>query len=110
MKQLTVWQCEHCKQLFRTPNRHDCKKDPEKKNCFSCKWLDGWTRPENAPYTPYHECDQPTPICKNPDVCRSVCMEEWDLEEIKRIKYNMQCKGYCKGEYYKDVYKDDNPF
>lgn len=36
MKQITMYECPHCKGIFRTPNRHVCRKRPELKNCYSC--------------------------------------------------------------------------
>lgn len=43
MKPVTMYECPHCKKLFRTPNRHKvCKFDPARKNCFSCKHNKGF--------------------------------------------------------------------
>ena len=109
MKELTVWECQYCKQLFKTENRHDCKKDPDKKNCFSCKWLNGWKEPEIIDYIDVGigtiEVSEINMICKNPE--EEKCMVDYDLESIKQINYNMQCEGYCKGEYYEDVYVEE---
>jgi len=41
---VTRYVCSHCKEDFRTTTRHDCKRDPEKKNCFTCKHNNGWDR------------------------------------------------------------------
>lgn len=38
--------CKHCKEDFKTTTRHDCKRDPEKKNCFTCKHNKGWDQTE----------------------------------------------------------------
>jgi len=97
MKELKVWECQHCKQLFKTENRHDCKKDPEKKNCFSCKWLETWEQ-----YAENNGWEPPTPKCMaKPE---EMDWQDWDLEEIKRRGYDMQCECYCKGEYWKYVF------
>jgi len=58
MKQVIRYQCEFCKKEFKTPDRHYCKKNPELKNCFTCKhlkeWL-GWNNdPENPDYQRFH--------------------------------------------------------
>lgn len=44
---VTRYVCEHCKQDFRTSNRHNCKRDPEKKNCYTCKHNNGWESVDN---------------------------------------------------------------
>lgn len=42
LKPVLRYQCEFCKQEFRTPNRHNCKMNPVFKNCFTCENLKGW--------------------------------------------------------------------
>lgn len=37
LKPVTMYQCQHCKKLFKTPNKHDCRRDPDKTNCYTCK-------------------------------------------------------------------------
>jgi hypothetical protein len=37
MKPITMYECPHCKKLFKTPNKHCCRKDPDKTNCYSCE-------------------------------------------------------------------------
>lgn len=40
MKALTMYECQHCKKLFKTPNKHICRRDTAKTNCYSCEhWL-----------------------------------------------------------------------
>jgi len=83
MKAITVYQCEYCKKLFKTPNRHKCKKNPKLKNCFSCRHLDGWKEGE---YWGENGFYPPAPNCKaEPD-------HDWDIETINRLDYNMQCE------------------
>ena len=48
MKEVTRYQCEFCKKDFKTPDRHQCKKDPALKNCFTCKHLKGWLESDNG--------------------------------------------------------------
>jgi hypothetical protein len=36
MKQIVMYECQHCKKVFKTPNRHICRKNPELKNCYTC--------------------------------------------------------------------------
>jgi hypothetical protein len=40
VKALTMYECEYCKKVFKTPDKHRCKMHPELKNCFSCKHLE----------------------------------------------------------------------
>ena len=37
LKPITMYQCQHCKKLFKTSNKHDCRRDPDKTNCYTCK-------------------------------------------------------------------------
>lgn len=37
LKPIQLYECQHCKKLFKTPNKHNCRKDPDKTNCYSCK-------------------------------------------------------------------------
>lgn len=37
MKLITMYECPHCKKIFRTPDRHNCRRDPAKTNCYTCK-------------------------------------------------------------------------
>jgi hypothetical protein len=34
---ITMYECPHCKKLFKTPNKHCCRRDPAKTNCYSCE-------------------------------------------------------------------------
>ena len=104
MKILTVYECEYCKKLFRTPNRHNCKMNPKLKNCWTCKHCKGWNEGEivgagflnNEPHYPSCECE----------------CERWDLDMIKQLKYNIQCKSWEEGEYdwIENECKIENPF
>lgn len=37
LKPITMYECQHCKKLFKTPNKHNCRRDPDKTNCYSCE-------------------------------------------------------------------------
>ena len=90
MKPLTVYECEWCKKLFRTPDRHRCKKNPALKNCFSCKHLKGWFGPEDL-----YEGEAPRPDC----AVAPGDEWDWDIENIKWRNYDMQCEGWEEGKY-----------
>lgn len=36
-KPITMYECQHCKKLFKTPDKHICRRDPEKTNCYTCE-------------------------------------------------------------------------
>ena len=79
MKKVTRYQCEFCKEDFKTANRHNCKKNPKLKNCFTCKHLNGWNNDEQE-FPPFPDC------AAQPDVY------DWDINIIKQMGYNMQCE------------------
>jgi hypothetical protein len=63
LKPVTMYQCQHCKKLFKTPDKHNCRRDPDKTNCYTCEhWLHqfyiDWGGGETEP-----TCD-PSDACK----------------------------------------------
>jgi len=32
-----MYECQHCKKLFKTPDKHICRRDPDKTNCYTCE-------------------------------------------------------------------------
>ena len=87
MKELKVWQCQWCKKLFKTPNRHCCKKNPALKNCFTCKHLKDWYKDDyglNAP---------------NCVALEDKSWLDWDIESIKSMNYDMKCECWEQGEF-----------
>ena len=105
MKEVTRYQCEFCKKDFRTPDKHYCKKNPELKNCFTCKNARGWHKGEtvNVGFGPFDgPYEQPYPDCIVGEG------ENWDIETIKEVKYDMQCDKWEQGTY--DWRKDFNEY
>lgn len=93
MKEVIRYQCEFCKKDFKTPNRHYCKMNPKLKNCFTCKFLKGWTN-DSSDYdigtpAPYPECMADEDPSWN----------DWNLETIKEVNYDMQCEKWEQGKY-----------
>ncbi|WP_343348608.1 hypothetical protein [Terrisporobacter petrolearius] len=84
MKKIEVYECEFCKKLFRTPNKHNCKFNPKLKNCFTCKNFKSWSETE---YDYRFGYEAPYPDCK-------VGCDNWDIDEIKNVNYNMQCEKW----------------
>lgn len=84
MKKIEVYECEFCKKLFRTPNKHNCKFNPKLKNCFTCKNFIRWEETEcyfpGCYEIPYPDCE--------------VGCDGWDIDEIKNVNYNMQCEKW----------------
>jgi len=89
MKAVTRYHCEHCGKDFRTPDRHSCKKNPELKNCFSCKHWSDWGS-ETLESWEFGSVKEIYPICdaeeSNPD--------EIDLQTLKNAGYNLQCSSW----------------
>lgn len=102
MKEVTRYQCEFCKKDFRTPDKHKCKKNPELKNCFTCKNSKGWL--ESTEGTDVGVGIIPDP--NYPDCAADV--DGWDIESIKSVNYNMQCEKWEQGTY--DWRKDFNEY
>ncbi len=88
MRKVTRYQCQFCKKDFKTPDRHYCKKNPELKNCFTCKHLKGWD--EDFVYGEYTRT--PWPDC-------AAGVDGWDIETIKEVNYDMQCEKWEQGKY-----------
>lgn len=91
MIEITAWKCKWCNRLFRTPDRHYCKKNPALKNCFSCKHLMGWSTDGSD----FHDDGPPYPVCAVDAADRW----DWDIEIIKNMDYDMQCEGWEEGKY-----------
>lgn len=91
MKEITAYECEYCKQLYRTPHRHECKKNPAKKNCFSCK--------HSKSYGFYYEHELKDAYC---DCDINGQMEDYALSDVKLMNYKMDCDDYEHGMYETD--------
>lgn len=37
LKPVTMYECQHCKKLFKTSDRHVCRRDPDYTNCYTCE-------------------------------------------------------------------------
>ena len=88
MKKVVRYQCQFCKKEFKTPNKHNCKFNPELKNCFTCKYLKDWIYGEYV--------DDYYRMPNYPD-CEKEC-GDWDIESIKDCNYNMKCEKWAKKE------------
>lgn len=82
LKQIVAFKCEYCKKVFKT-RRHDCKFDPDKKNCFSCEHYTGTLERE----PPEHDEMFGLTSCK-------IDGEVMWLDDLIQIGYNMQCKSH----------------
>ena len=91
MKAVTRYQCKFCKKDFKTPDRHHCKMNPALKNCFTCKYLKGWDSDniyDEYTMMPYPDC-----------VADIDAMNDWTLDSIKSIDYDMQCEMWEEGKF-----------
>lgn len=93
MKEVSRYQCEFCKKDFKIPNRHQCKKDPALKNCFTCKNLKGWLESDDGVDVGVGFLRDPN----YPDCTAGV--DGWNIEDIKSTNYNMQCEAWEQGTY-----------
>ena len=96
MKQLTVYECEYCKKLFKTPNRHKCKYNPEMKSCFSCKHNKGFYEETIERYYSTHTEEYKTIFVD--------CELEMCDESVGDTPRNMQCNyyEYCGGKWFEN--------
>lgn len=86
-------ECQWCGNLYKT-TRHDCKFDPEKRNCLTCKHNHG-QRP-GTPGNPYNgEGEPPYFEC---DLGRDVSCGVSDLDVIQSVNWNLQCDHWEKVE------------
>ncbi|SCG82692.1 hypothetical protein DW1_1119 [Proteiniborus sp. DW1] len=95
MKEVTRYQCQFCKKDFKTPDRHQCKFNPELKNCFTCKNLKGWNEGEEYSFGEWYGREPNIPDC----VAIPPDMQDWNIESIKNTNYNMQCEKWKQGKY-----------
>ena len=93
MKKVIRYECPYCKKVFKTPDKHQCKKNPKLKNCFTCKYLKGWLESEDGTDTGFGFYRDPN----YPDCAAGV--DGWDIESIKSVGYNMQCSDWEVGKY-----------
>lgn len=88
---VTRFVCNFCKQDFRTDTKHNCKRDPVKRNCFSCKHNKGWLEADLEPdYSDYAQ--------EAHDVAKvfSDCKMEHEVSalEIYRIGHYLNCPDW----------------
>lgn len=62
-KRVSRYLCKWCGKEFKTDHLHDCKFDPDKRNCLSCVHQIGSDKEEGDPVTcapdmPYFVCDK----------------------------------------------------
>jgi len=85
-KKVTRFQCVHCDKEFKT-QRHDCKFDPSKKNCLTCRHCRGQ---ENAVgHIDEGDYEPPSFICAAGQDAGVT-----DLDVIQSVKWNMQCEKW----------------
>lgn len=77
-----AFKCLYCGKLFRT-TRHDCKFDPAKTNCFTCKHYAGFNEPEFV--DDYHK-----DVCVNCNADGNALF----LNELKSSGYKLNCDEY----------------
>lgn len=84
MKEVIRYQCEYCSKEFKTPDRHNCKRDPAKKNCYTCQNNQGWEVDTSDEFS--RRIIYPT--------CELAADEGIDAEFLYNIDYDLQCENY----------------
>lgn len=86
LEPIQMYRCKWCGNVYHT-KRHDCKFDPDKKNCFLCRHSIGITQERELYYVgePYFECEKY-------DELEEMCLDEITyVEYVKKHKYNIDC-------------------
>ena len=83
--EIKAYKCRWCGKAFQN-NRHDCKFDPDKTNCLSCKKCKGVDKEDGSRYFVCADDIQPS----LPDVSFGVYA---DFREKNR-HYKMNCESY----------------
>ena len=94
MKTITVYECPYCKKLFRTPDKHNCKRDPEKKNCFSCSHLQRFADDcQQATYDEpgYRNCN---PVCWYSEHYERETEDIIDFMYHKNPRWSLDCPSW----------------
>ena len=97
MRALTVYECNFCKELFRTSNKHKCKFDPKMKNCFTCA---NFVKFEEQNYDDSYG-GFTYPVC-------TLEAKDTDLKEMSQLCWNLDCHkwelraGYVGKQSYSD--------
>lgn len=86
---VTRFVCNFCKKDFKTDTRHSCKRDPEHKNCYTCKHNTGWTEEE-------HESNHPDYLSLNEPYIFVDCAKgnEMSALEISEKGYRLNCTDW----------------
>lgn len=93
MKEITMYKCEYCEKLFKTI-KHNCKKDPKLKNCFSCKHLDHFEDKHemgSCGDPSYRKCN---PVCGHSDNYEKETEDIIDVMYHNKPKWNLECEGW----------------
>lgn len=91
MKSIEMYECQHCKKLFRTPDRHNCRRDPDYTNCYSCEH---WGRQFYFDKSWRNEdCDM---TCDMSDACKMSDTSQADaaLGLMHENRWSMNCPDY----------------
>ena len=77
-KEVLRLECNHCGKLFKT-RMHDCKFDPEKRNCLTCQHNLGQRREDGVAFFE----------------CAKGHTEDWvEIIPIQSLKWKMDCKDW----------------
>jgi len=82
MQAITMYKCPFCNKAFKTPNRHNCKHDPEHKNCITCANQRGFDS-FIGQYDYYGNCEIDPYVMPNCEFSKSPEFEEHFSDELE---------------------------
>jgi len=86
---VTRYICLYCNKEFKTASRHDCKRDPDKKNCFTCRHNKEWYREDTE--NGYSEGGYYTIPVWQVDCAKE---RECTAPELSRVGYKLNCPDW----------------
>jgi hypothetical protein len=94
MQVITMYECPYCKKIFKTPDKHNCKRHPDKKNCFSCKHFQCFDDDYQAPNyydTGYRYIN---PVCGHSEHYEHEVEDIIDVMYHNKPRWSLNCPGW----------------
>ena len=94
MKPIQMYECQHCKKLFKTPNKHNCRRDPDKTNCYTCEhWGHQF-------YCAFNNGIREVQIWDPSDACKATetSYDDCAFELMRANNWKLDCPAYKRRE------------